>query len=220
MSFKVVKAAIRARVSGHAPNAFSDLFVVLAGAERDFRQGRSCRSSSSDRHPRPIRRSSFPPVYTMKNLCKLHRGMSIDCHLHGTGIAHANQPFDLAIGEDLKAQAEASDKKVDSLPTLGDVGRSLGGQFGQNDPKEVGKAIDRNTPGMHLSFTTTKSSESTCSPSFVWQRTEELFCIGHMQNNKDQLCCRCGPDRPQEGCGQGSRQDQRGHTQPERQPPR
>ena len=65
----------------------------------------------------------------------------------------AIQPqYDLAFGEDLKAQAEASDKKVDNLPSFPDIGKSLNSQFGQSDPKEVGKAIDKNTPGMKLNL--------------------------------------------------------------------
>ena len=64
------------------------------------------------------------------------------------GNAVAIQPqYELAFGEDLKAGAEASDKKVDSLPSFPDIGKALNSQFGQTDPKEVGKAIDKNTPG-------------------------------------------------------------------------
>ena len=46
-----------------------------------------------------------------------------------------------------KAGAEASDKRTDNLPSFSDVGASLNKQFGQTDPKDVGKAIDNNTPG-------------------------------------------------------------------------
>lgn len=64
------------------------------------------------------------------------------------GNALALQPqYDLAIGEDLKQKAEENDKKVSNLPSFPDIGKSLGSQFGQSDPKEVGKAIDKNTPG-------------------------------------------------------------------------
>ena len=48
---------------------------------------------------------------------------------------------------DLKAQAEASDQKTDNLPSFKDIGASLNKQFGQTDPKDVGKAIEENTPG-------------------------------------------------------------------------
>lgn len=46
-----------------------------------------------------------------------------------------------------RAQAEASDQKTDALPSFKDIGASLNKQFGQTDPKDVGKAIDENTPG-------------------------------------------------------------------------
>ena len=65
------------------------------------------------------------------------------------GGALAIQPqYELAIGEDLKAQAQASDKKVNDLPSFPDIGKSLNKQFGQSDPKEVGDAINKNTPGI------------------------------------------------------------------------
>ena len=74
----------------------------------------------------------------------------------------ALQPqYDLAFGEDLKAKAEASDKKVDSLPSFPDIGKSLGAQFGQTDPKDVGKAIDKNTPGI---------AETIFNPQRAWER--------------------------------------------------
>lgn len=62
------------------------------------------------------------------------------------GGAMANPQFDLAFGEDLQAQARASDAKTSAEPTLGDVGRSLQGQFGQKDATDVGKAVKDNTP--------------------------------------------------------------------------
>ena len=49
-----------------------------------------------------------------------------------------------------KAQAEASDQKTDNLPSFKDIGASLNKQFGQTDPKDVGKAIDQNTPGTSI----------------------------------------------------------------------
>lgn len=71
----------------------------------------------------------------------------------GVAAASVNSPFDLALGEDLKAQAEASDKKTDNLPTFKDIGKSLGGQLGQNNPKDVGKAVEANTPGLFFEHT-------------------------------------------------------------------
>ena len=56
-------------------------------------------------------------------------------------------PAGPAIAVDLKAQAEASDRKTDSLPSFKDIGASLNKQFGQTDPKDVGKAVEENTPG-------------------------------------------------------------------------
>jgi hypothetical protein len=53
----------------------------------------------------------------------------------------------LAFGEELKAQAQASDVKTDNEPTFSDIGKSLGAQFGQsNSANDVGKAIKENTP--------------------------------------------------------------------------
>ena len=52
-----------------------------------------------------------------------------------------------AIAIDLKAQAEESDRKTDNLPTFKDIGASLNNKFGQTDPKDVGKAVEQNTPG-------------------------------------------------------------------------
>jgi len=49
-----------------------------------------------------------------------------------------------------RAQAEASDQKTDALPSFKDIGASLNKQFGQTDPKDVGKAIDQNTPDVNL----------------------------------------------------------------------
>ncbi len=46
-----------------------------------------------------------------------------------------------------RAQAEASDQKTDALPSFKDIGASLNKQFGQSDPKDIGKAVDSNTPG-------------------------------------------------------------------------
>ncbi len=51
---------------------------------------------------------------------------------------------------DLKAQAEESDRKTDNLPTFKDIGSSLNNKFGQTDPKDVGKAVEQNTPGEHF----------------------------------------------------------------------
>ena len=52
---------------------------------------------------------------------------------------------------DLKAQAEASDQKTDNLPSFKDIGASLNKQFGQTDPKDVGKAVEENTPSESFS---------------------------------------------------------------------
>ena len=53
----------------------------------------------------------------------------------------------MAFGEDLKAQAEASDKKTSAEPTFSDIGKSLNSQFGQGSgAQDVGKAIKDNTP--------------------------------------------------------------------------
>ena len=58
----------------------------------------------------------------------------------------ANQ-FDLAFGEDLQAQARASDARTSAEPTLGDVGRSLQGQLGgSSSAPDVGQAVKNNTP--------------------------------------------------------------------------
>ncbi|CAL5220903.1 g2998 [Coccomyxa viridis] len=51
---------------------------------------------------------------------------------------------------DLKAQAEESDRKTDNLPTFKDIGSSLNNKFGQTDPKDVGKAVEQNTPDVDL----------------------------------------------------------------------
>ncbi len=62
------------------------------------------------------------------------------CWPFGTGAA-------VAVELPSRAQAEASDQKTDALPSFKDIGASLNKQFGQTDPKDVGKAIDQNTPG-------------------------------------------------------------------------
>ena len=56
----------------------------------------------------------------------------------------------MAVDLPSRAQAEASDQKTDSLPSFKDIGASLNKQFGQTDPKDVGRAIDQNTPGENL----------------------------------------------------------------------
>ena len=53
----------------------------------------------------------------------------------------------MAVDLPSKAGAEASDQKTDNLPSFKDIGASLNKQFGQTDPKDVGRAIDQNTPG-------------------------------------------------------------------------
>ena len=79
----------------------------------------------------------------------VHTSGGMDRDLVPTGVASAqvNSPFDLALGEGLKAQAEASDRKTDNLPTISDVGKSLGGQLGGSDAKDAIRAVDKNTPG-------------------------------------------------------------------------
>jgi len=64
----------------------------------------------------------------------------------------------MALGENLKAQAEAGDQRTDNLPSFKDIGSSLNSKFGQTDPKDVGKAIDQNTPG-RSSFTKLSEKE-------------------------------------------------------------
>ena len=53
----------------------------------------------------------------------------------------------MAVDLPSRAGAEASDQKTDNLPSFKDIGASLNKQFGQTDPKDVGRAIDQNTPG-------------------------------------------------------------------------
>ena len=69
------------------------------------------------------------------------------------GSAQAALPqYEIALGEGLQQQARQSDKETSSLPSLPDVGRALNQQFGQTDAKDVGKAINENTPGKQISF--------------------------------------------------------------------
>jgi hypothetical protein len=53
---------------------------------------------------------------------------------------------DLSFGEDLKAEAQASDAKTSAEPTFSDIGKSLNAQFGNKSADDVGKAIKENTP--------------------------------------------------------------------------
>lgn len=54
-----------------------------------------------------------------------------------------------AIANTIPNQAERAEinQKTSDLPTFGQVGDALKKNLGQNDPKDIGKAIDRNTPG-------------------------------------------------------------------------
>lgn len=98
----------------------------------------------------------------LQSIAKASYGSVLKAHCISGAAFASNSSFDLAIGEDLKAQAEASDKKTDNLPSLKDVGKSLGGQFGQNDPKDVGKAIDKNTPGKLIFLIIVAKQRSPC----------------------------------------------------------
>lgn len=55
-----------------------------------------------------------------------------------------------AVANIIPNQAERAEinQKTSDLPTFGQVGNALKKNLGQNDPKDIGKAIDRNTPGM------------------------------------------------------------------------
>ena len=44
------------------------------------------------------------------------------------------------------ARAELNER-TSNLPSFADVGASLKKTLGQNDPKDIGRAIDANTPG-------------------------------------------------------------------------
>ena len=57
------------------------------------------------------------------------------------------------IPESAKSGAARADvnERTSNLPTFGDVGRSLTKNFGTNDPKDVGRAIDENTPSESIS---------------------------------------------------------------------
>ncbi|KAK9905871.1 hypothetical protein WJX75_007908 [Coccomyxa subellipsoidea] len=57
-----------------------------------------------------------------------------------------------AIADIIPNQAERAEinKKTSDLPTFGEVGDALKKNLGQNDPKDIGKAIDRNTPDLDL----------------------------------------------------------------------
>lgn len=48
-----------------------------------------------------------------------------------------------------KAERAEINERTSNLPTFSDVGESLKNKLGQNDPKDIGRAIDRNTPGIH-----------------------------------------------------------------------
>lgn len=54
-----------------------------------------------------------------------------------------------AIANIIPNQAERAEinQKTSDLPTFGQVGDALKKNLGQNDPKDIGRAIDRNTPG-------------------------------------------------------------------------
>ena len=56
--------------------------------------------------------------------------------------------YDLAVGEGLQQQAERSDQKTNDLPSFPDIGKALNSQFGQSNPQDVGKAVDKATPGI------------------------------------------------------------------------
>ena len=58
----------------------------------------------------------------------------------------------MAVDLPSRAGAEASDQKTDNLPSFKDIGASINKQFGQTDPKDVGRAIDQNTPGKPLLY--------------------------------------------------------------------
>ncbi|BDA47294.1 hypothetical protein COCOBI_10-1400 [Coccomyxa sp. Obi] len=49
-----------------------------------------------------------------------------------------------------RAERAEINQKTSDLPTFGQVGDALKKNLGQNDPKDIGKAIDRNTPDLDL----------------------------------------------------------------------
>jgi hypothetical protein len=57
-----------------------------------------------------------------------------------------------AIANIIPNQSERAEinQKTSDLPTFGQVGDALKKNLGQNDPKDIGKAIDRNTPDLDL----------------------------------------------------------------------
>ena len=73
----------------------------------------------------------------------------------------------MAVDLPSRAQAEASDQKTDSLPSFKDIGASLNKQFGQTDPKDVGRAIDQSTPG-DLPFEAVQHQLSCCLFRAFW----------------------------------------------------
>ena len=55
----------------------------------------------------------------------------------------------------------ALNERTSNLPSFSDVGDSLKNVLGgTNDPKDIGRAIDRNTPGMWLSAVYVSQSNS------------------------------------------------------------
>jgi hypothetical protein len=69
---------------------------------------------------------------------KVSAGANAGWHLTGGAIA------DIIPN---KAERAEVNERTSNLPTFSDVGQSLKQNLGQNNPKDIGRAIDRNTPG-------------------------------------------------------------------------
>jgi hypothetical protein len=63
-------------------------------------------------------------------------------HLAGAALADL-----LPKSAESSAARDAVNERTSNLPTFGDVGAALKKSLGQNDPKDIGRAIDANTPG-------------------------------------------------------------------------
>lgn len=138
--------------------------LPVGGTPQAFEKG-SKSSTEADTLPVHISSSDYLLVF----MCRTQGSQSIKsrsfavrsnpgCSIPLAGAAYAGVPqYEIAIGENLQQQAEKSDKKTSDLPTFPDIGKALNSQFGQSNPQDVGKAVDKATPGI----TTTIVQESS-----------------------------------------------------------
>ena len=96
----------------------------------------------------------------------------------------------MAVDLPSKAGAEASDRKTDDLPSFKDIGASLNQKFGQTDPKDVGRAIDQNTPGTSFHGLLYSISQAAASAEHF-----RLLCYASSAAQQSQaasrMVCRC-----------------------------